>query len=193
MIKLDLGSGEYLRDGFESVDLFMPDAIHKVNLFMFPWPWEDSSIDELHCSHFIEHIPMTWVTSRTSNLGDKYDEHSHIPLNSESRDLFCMFFNEAYRILKPGGLFTVVWPALQSTRAFQDPTHRRFIPTEALLYLSAKWRLDNKIGHYLCSCNFNVETCEMSIPQHLVEASKQDVITCWNIVENYMATLKAVK
>lgn len=192
MLKLDLGAGDNVREGFESVDLFAPNAKHKVNLFEFPWPWADNSVDELHASHFIEHIPMAWVNK---------NKYSLVPSNEKSRDLFCAFFDEAYRILKPDGVFTLVWPALQSSRAFQDPTHRRFIPGETLTYLTAKWRNDNKIGHYLCSCDFIIISCDMTLHTLLTqngalstpEANQHAVMMHWNLSQDYMAVLKAKK
>ena len=58
-LKLDLGAGQSPREGFEGVDLNAPNPAHRVDLFSYPMPWEDSSVDELHCSHFIEHLPAT--------------------------------------------------------------------------------------------------------------------------------------
>jgi len=144
-LKLDLACGQSCREGFEGVDLFA-DAKHRVNLLQFPWPWADNSVDELHCSHFVEHIPMVYVSPE--------GEVRHVPRSPEDRDLFFAFFDECWRILKPGGLMTVIVPALRSNRAFQDPTHRRFLPSEAFLYLNREWRVFNRLDHYRTSCDF---------------------------------------
>src|SRR3990167_9114992 len=62
VIKLDLAAGQSPREGFEGVDYVeTPQTKHHVNLLQFPWPWDSNSIDELHCSHFIEHIPMAYT------------------------------------------------------------------------------------------------------------------------------------
>ncbi|MEK7470135.1 MAG: hypothetical protein AAB074_22425 [Planctomycetota bacterium] len=122
------------------------DAKHRVNLMKFPWLWADSSVDELHCSHFVEHIPMVYVSPE--------GEYRNVPASTGDRDLFFAFFDECWRILKPGGLMTVIVPALRSNRAFQDPTHRRFLPSEAFLYLSREWRAANKLDHYRAVCDF---------------------------------------
>lgn len=58
------------------------------------WPWEDSSIDEIVAHDIIEHLPDKILT-----------------------------MNEAYRVLKHGGLFKVIVPTIDGPGAFQDPTH----------------------------------------------------------------------
>ncbi len=125
-LKLDLACGQMPHEGFEGVDLW-EGAKHRLDLFRCPWPWEDGSVEELHCSHFIEHIPMEEI------------EH-----NGRKKDRLFAFFDECYRILKPGGRMTVFCPNARSNRAFQDPTHRRFIVAETFLYLHKPWRVANK-------------------------------------------------
>ena len=82
-VKLDFGSGNNCKDGFEGVDLYADAAKHKVDLFKFPLPWETGSVDEINCSHFIEHIPQ---------------------------ELRWPFFEECYRILKDGGIMQIIVP-----------------------------------------------------------------------------------
>lgn len=127
-VRLDLGCGQTPKAGFEGVDLYSEQAKHRFDLLTFPWPFADSSVDEVYCAHFIEHIPM-------EVRGGK--------------DLFFAFFDELYRVLKSRGKAEIIWPNLKSVRAFQDPTHRRFIPTESLLYLHRPWREANKLTHGL--------------------------------------------
>ena len=64
LIKLDLGCGLNPREGFEGVDLYGDKAKHKVDLFKFPWPFVDNSVDEIACSHLLEHIPAREVEER---------------------------------------------------------------------------------------------------------------------------------
>ena len=128
--KLDLACGQSPREGFEGVDRW-EGAQHRVNLFKFPWPFGDSSVAELHCSHFIEHIPMIEV----------YPEDGTPVHYGEGVDLFLRFFDECFRILVPGGWMEVTCPCARHNRAYQDPTHRRFIVSETFLYLSKEFRL----------------------------------------------------
>lgn len=132
-LRLDLACGQHPKEGFTGVDLWA-DGCERVDLLAFPWPWADGSVTEVHCSHFIEHIPMRET--------------------AEGQDLFFAFFDELHRVLVPGGKATVIWPALKTVRAFMDPTHRRFIPAESLLYLDADWRKANALDHYRVKCDF---------------------------------------
>lgn len=188
-IRLDLGAGENVRQGFEGVDLFAPNTKHRQNLFTFPWKWEDSSVTELHCSHFIEHIPMVYI--------DPNNHVAPIPINENYMDLFFKFFDECYRILKPNGVMTVICPTARSNRAFQDPTHRRFIVVETFHYLVKEFRDVNKLSHYTCKCNFgiNVEGIGIQIDEMArhAEVQARRFNECWNVIPDWKATLKAIK
>ena len=183
-MRLDFGCGSHPKEGFEGVDVSLTLPIkHRVNLLVFPLPWKDSSVDEIWCSHFIEHIPARevtdsdlheWATAAPKSLGT-----SHAMLG---QDMLLAFFDECWRILKPGGKITVVWPALQTSRAFKDPTHRRFMPLEMVDYLSAEGRMRMGLTHYHAKCNFTSP------------ASKHpQVANNWNDNVNYQTTLTAVK
>ncbi|KAF0243288.1 MAG: type 11 [Planctomycetota bacterium] len=190
-VRLDLACGQSPREGFEGVDIW-PGAKHQLNLLRFPWPWADNSVDELHCSHFVEHIPMAYLTPQ----GDL----SPVPTTPADKDLFFAFFDECWRILKPGGLMTVIVPALRSNRAFQDPTHRRFLPAEAFLYLNRAWREANKLDHYGVACNFvgplgdGIPAVDGQVPMEegmrALEVQIARAQTLWNVVADWVARLK---
>jgi len=185
-VRLDLACGQSPREGFEGVDLYAPGR-HAVNLLRFPWPWGDRSVDELHCSHFVEHIPTVYVAPDGST--------SDIPRSAEDKDLFFAFFDECWRILKSGGVMTVIVPALRSNRAFQDPTHRRFLPAETFLYLNRVWREMNRLGHYRVDCDFTgpgglgVPLVEGQVPMEeslrAPEVQAVRVGTLWNVVGDW--------
>lgn len=176
-LRLDLACGQTPREGFDGVDLLAPDAKHRVDLMRFPWPWADGSVRELHCSHFVEHLPMREV----KHAGRRKDQ------------LFA-FFDECYRILEPGGDMTVVVPALKSVRAFMDPTHRRFIPQETFLYLNAAWRALNKLDHYAVDCDFVVTnvmpTTQLEETLRTPEVQAKRFRECWDVAADFVATLK---
>lgn len=189
---LDLACGARPREGFEGVDLFA-DVQHRVNLMRFPWPFEDNSVSQVHCSHFIEHIPACYCGPDNT--------YSEVPRDEFDRDLLVRFFDECYRIMAHAGKMTLLWPALQSVRAFQDPTHRRFIPMEQMQYLSHEWREANGLGHYLGSCNFEMVSTGFS-PSSLLqqqgalghpEAVQQAILRNWNLIGDFQVVLRAVK
>ncbi len=131
LIRLNLGCGETKIEGHLGVDLYAPSADLKVDLFKFPLPWKDNSIESIMASHFCEHIPakLRWP-----------------------------FFDECHRILRPGGVMQIAVPNFKSERAYGDNTHE-WPPFTAfsLYYLNRGWREANKLTHgpYALKCDFD--------------------------------------
>jgi len=187
LVKLDLAAGQRPREGFEGVDIW-PQSKHVVDLTKFPWPFEDNSVEELHCSHYVEHIPAREIEAR--DLAD--------PKRTDllGKDHLFAFFDECFRILKPGGDMRVIVPALRNNRAFQDPTHRRFLPAETFLYLNAEWRKMNMLDHYRADCNFGVNinpTVPVEINLLNPETANVRMNNYWNVIIDWDATLKSLK
>lgn len=146
LVRLDLGSGLTPRRGFTGIDLTCGKRkMDRVNLFTFPWPWEDDSVDEVWCSHFFEHMPMyvpTYVDGEWKGDG-VYPR--------------VQFMDELWRILKPGATATIVHPSAKSERAFQDPTHLGFNVDETWLYANREWRESQGLDHRpYPECDFEV-------------------------------------
>lgn len=188
--RLDLACGQRCQPGFEGVDL-LAAAEHKVDLWKFPWPFDDSSVEEIHCSHFVEHIPAREVEPR-----DLVDANPQLLERWVGVDMFFAFFDEAFRILRPGGKMRVIVPSLKSERAFQDPTHRRFIPMVTFLYLHEPWRKLNGLDHYRVRCNFAANV-NPTIPSELSllapEAQARRFHENWNTTYDLIADLVALK
>lgn len=189
-LKLDLGSGQTPREGFEGVDLHAPNAKHRVHLWNgTAWPWADSSVSELAASHLIEHIDAAFIEVGLVTTPTK--------VSPKMQDAFLFFFDEAWRVAKPGATFRLQWPALQSVRAFQDPTHRRYIPMQTLAYLDKNWREMQKLDHYLGSCDWVMESCAPTTS--LENSKKADVVQrrlyveSWNFSDDFIAVLRARK
>lgn len=132
-MKLDIACGQNKQPGFVGIDLVGADLTH--DLFTFPWPIIDGAVSEVYCSHFVEHIPH-WRPGW-------------------QKDGWWLFWEEVARICEPGAPVTVVHPYLKSVRAFQDPTHTRFIPAESWQYLSLDWRKAQGLDHYDTTAHFD--------------------------------------
>jgi predicted SAM-dependent methyltransferase len=211
LVRLDLACGQSPKEGFEGVDFFAPNAKHKVDLCKFPWPWKDASVDEIHTSHFIEHIPdrevSLWDTTnpcpcarKCHGLHGPHQRDSCIDCASfhphAGKDMLFAFFDECYRIIKPGGVVNVICPSVRSERAFQDPTHRRFIAQATFFYLSAQWRKDNKLDHYNVRCDFsgNVNfSFPMEYQGRADEVRNELFAHAWNVLLDWTVVLKAIK
>lgn len=114
-MKLDIGCGKKKREGFTGVDQYPMEGVDVVlNVGEEPWPWADGSAEEIHASHFLEH------------LTPKQRIH---------------FMNEAYRVLQPGGKATIITPHWCNYRAYGDMTHQ-WPPVSEMFYfyLSHDWR-----------------------------------------------------
>lgn len=77
-----------------------------------PWPLGEDTFDEVHAYEVLEH------------LGSQGDFHA-----------FFAHFSEIYRVLKPGGMLLATVPAWDDVWAWSDPSHRRIITRESLVFL----------------------------------------------------------
>jgi predicted SAM-dependent methyltransferase len=194
-VKLDLGCGLVPKDGFEGVDLYGDKAKHKVNLFKFPWPFADESVEELHASHLVEHIPAREIEERDLAVPAGLDAIETAALRERllSQDMFFAFMDECYRILQPDGWMTIIVPSGRSNRAFMDPTHRRFLMQETFLYLNEQWRTQNGLQHYRVRCNFGIDVGH-TMPQEeglrSQEAQATRIMHYWNTTVDWIAKLK---
>lgn len=135
-LRIDFGCGQNCtvgQDGVKYVGVdFVAcpgvDVVH--DLTVFPYPFEDNSADEIVSNHFVEHL-----------TGEDFMKH----------------MDECWRILKPGGKMKLVHPYCFSERAFQDPTHKTFIPAARYLYFDKNWRTINKLDHYPIKSDFEFQ------------------------------------
>ena len=82
------------------------------------WVLPDSSVTEVHCSHFLEH------------LNHNQEDPARV-----------RFMNELYRVLIPGGKATIITPHWCSNRAYGDFTHADKPVSEMFYYyISKAWR-----------------------------------------------------
>lgn len=129
LLKLDLGCGMNRKQGFLGVDCRKFEGVDVVADLRQPWPWKDGSVEEVHCSHFVEHLAA--------------DERIH----------FC---NELYRVLAPGSTAQIVVPHWNSHRAYGDLTHK-WPPVSEMwfAYLNKAWRAVNAPHNDGYTCDFD--------------------------------------
>lgn len=97
-----------------------PDVLW--DLTVHPLPFDDDTFDEIHAYDVLEHLAAQ---------GDYL--------------FFFAEFSEYWRILKPGGIFIASVPHYQSVWAWGDPSHRRVIQEETLIFLDQ--REYAQVGH----------------------------------------------
>ncbi len=112
-----------------------PDVIH--DLRVHPLPFSDNEFDEIHAYEVLEHL---------APQGDY--------------EFFFAEFTEYARILKPGGHFMASCPIIGSPWVWGDPSHKRTIQQETLVFLSQE-EYTKQIGvttmsdfRYLYKANF---------------------------------------
>src|SRR5882757_794152 len=105
-MRLNLGCSDRHAAGYINVDRVLPADV-LVDLAE-PWPWLDSSTDEILAHDIIEHLPNKIRT-----------------------------MNEAWRVLKHGGILDIIVPTTDGPGAFQDPTHISYWHRNSFWYYTA--------------------------------------------------------
>jgi SAM-dependent methyltransferase len=75
-----------------------------------PWPIEDGTVEEIHASHMMEHVPA-------------------------GADRIAVM-NEAWRVLRPGGTFEIRVPMFPGWQAIADPTHVSYWVPQSFYYFT---------------------------------------------------------
>ena len=127
-MKLDLGCGPNKREGYIGVDCIAFPGVDVVTDLTKPWPWADNTVDEIVCSHMVEHLDA--------------EERIH-------------FVNEMSRVMKVGAKATIITPAPFSERALGDLSHK-WPPVSSFwyFYLDANWRTAQAPHEQRYNCNF---------------------------------------
>lgn len=92
---LNLGCGERYEEGATNVDFYATRVDVRHDLDLIPYPFGDSTFDEVHCYNVIEHLEKV------------------IPV-----------MEELHRISKPGCRITIRVPHFRSACLYEDLTHK---------------------------------------------------------------------
>lgn len=128
-MRLNLGCSDNLLGGWLNVDIARPDPLTVENFqqadLALPWPWADSSVDEIYAADIFEHIGdcdhmgQNCLHCWPRGAADQVNPHE---LRHWSGRIHVM--NESWRVLKPGGRLTMICPdAAKGAGQWQDPTH----------------------------------------------------------------------
>jgi hypothetical protein len=106
-IKLNLGCGARLFEGYVNVDKYgNPDVRH--DLERFPWPWADSSVEEVRLIHVLEHL-------------------------GRDPDVFIGIMKELYRVCRSGARVHIEVPHPRHDDFIGDPTHVRPVTMQMMM------------------------------------------------------------
>ena len=171
-LNYDLACGSKKQKGYLGVDIdpkTKADIIWDLN--KYPWEFaKDNSTNNIFCSHYIQHL--------------------------QGKD-FYNFFDECYRILKPGGQMYVVAPYYTSIRAIQDAFHKTSISEHTFAYLTKNWRKTNRLDSYNIKCDFEIVKIDYGLTDEFKGKSQEATIYAirhfFNVVDDIIATLKKSK
>lgn len=110
-LKLNLGCGHHFLLGYLNVDKVGNPEV-RWDLEIFPWPWENDSVEEIVMTHVLEYL-------------------------GETKDLYLRIWQELYRICKPNAVIYLLVSHPRHDDFINDPTQVRAV-TPASLELFSK-------------------------------------------------------
>ena len=111
-MKLNLGCGHERLDGYLNVDR-VGEPPFVWDLEAFPWPWSDSSADEVRLHHVLEHLGAT-------------------------PPVYLRIIQELYRVCRDGARIVITVPHPLHDDYLIDPTHVRPILAESFQLFSKR-------------------------------------------------------
>lgn len=111
-MRLEIGGGHLCPP--DAINL---DPVHGVGDWLryaqqMPWPVVDGGVTSIRASHVMEHVPAG--AERIA------------------------VFNEAHRVLAPGGTFEIIVPLFPSWQAMADPTHVSYWVEQSFAYFDGR-------------------------------------------------------
>ena len=168
-LKLNLGSGQNPAPGYVNVDKYGTPDVH-CDLEKFPWPWADSSVDEVLLSHVLEHL-------------------------GQSPDVFIGVMKELYRVCRDDARVHIRVPHPRHDFFLTDPTHvRPILPATFALFsrrLNEEWAAGNATNSPLAlyhGVDFEIESHSVVLDEPYRGQLKRGEITqqqAQELVERY--------
>jgi predicted SAM-dependent methyltransferase len=200
-LKIDLACGVHKKPGYYGIDSESVIGVDCVmDLQQYPWDIESDSVEDIHCSHYIEHIKHDNVALDLAEIVNKSNTFEEFKVNINNKEFLqandglVKFMNEVYRILKPGGKITIIAPFYASKRAFQDPTHQRFMTESSFNYFNKQWLGMVGMNQYelniKCDFDLNVSylvTNEMTLKSE--EIRQKAFENDWNVIDDVIVEM----
>ena len=175
-MRLNLGCGHNKLAGFVNCDIqadCAPDRI--VDLEKFPWPFDDSSAEEVVLSHVLEHL-------------------------GETTQVYLRVIRELYRVCRPDAIVRIVVPHPRHDDFLTDPTHVRAILPDQFLMFSRKtnreWReagyANTPLAEHL-GVDFEVEEIQMMPDDLWLERLRSGAIDSTKLAEMARHQLNILK
>lgn len=115
MKKLNLGCGQYAKQGYVNLDIVHLQGVDIVhNLNNYPYPFNDNEFDEVLCHHVLEHL-----------------------------DDIVKPLEEIWRITRNGARIIIEVPIFPGIGAIVDPTHKSFYTFGTFDYFTIKKLFDH--------------------------------------------------
>lgn len=170
-LRLDIGCGFNKKNGYIGLDRSKDvGADYVLDIEKDTFPFETSSVSEIHCAHLVEHLS----------------------------DLIT-FMNECHRVLKPGGTLTILAPYYTAIQASQDPTHVRYINEKTFCYFTDEYLGNGATFEYGISSKYAIETTSFTyinlwakpwIPKRIRTWARHHL---FNVAVDITVKMKAVK
>jgi len=185
-MRLNLGCGATKLPGWVNCDK-VPDCNPEqvVDLEKFPWPWPDSSAEEVLLSHVLEHL-------------------------GQATEVYLGIVKELYRVCRDGAAVSIIVPHPRHDHFLTDPTHVRPITPDGLRMFSqavnrewiAKQGANTPLALYL-GVDFEIETIDMTLAEPWIGRLERSEITeaeleyaartFNNVVQQTKIVLRAIK
>ena len=124
-MKLDIGCGGQKKEGFIGLDILKLEGVDIVHdLTLFPYPFDDDSVDEIYMDNCLEHLPNPMKV-----------------------------IEEIYRISKNNTKVTIAVPYFRSHYATIDPTHVNFFGVNWFNYFDPKHIFQQKMQYSTAKMN----------------------------------------
>jgi SAM-dependent methyltransferase len=132
--RLNVGCGHDIRPDWVNLDVAALSGVDVVHdLGVYPWPFPDSSFDEIEMINVLEHLPETVRT-----------------------------MEELHRISAPGCRLTIRVPFWNSPDNITDPTHAALFNEHTFDYFDPSTRHGRERGYY-STARFRIETIDFYV------------------------------